>query len=64
MGGTAAAYFEPGNADELAVMMEKLLGDESLRQDHREAGIARAALFTWGSAAKKTADVYRQTLTD
>jgi len=62
VGGTAASYFEPGNADELTVMMEKLLGDESLRDDRREAGIERAALFTWGKAAAETADVYRRTL--
>jgi glycosyltransferase involved in cell wall biosynthesis len=42
--------------------MEKLLGDETLRDDHREAGIARAALFTWHKAARETADVYRRTL--
>lgn len=62
VGGSAATYFEPGNADELAVTMEKLLGDESLREDHREAGISRAALFSWGKAAAETTEVYRQTL--
>ena len=63
VGGTAAAYFEPGNADELATVMEKLIGDEALRLDHREAGIRRAALFTWRKAATQTAAVYQQVLT-
>ncbi|MBI1352137.1 MAG: glycosyltransferase [Actinomycetales bacterium] len=62
VGGTAAAYFEPGNAEELAVTMEKLLGDEKLRDDHRQAGIERAALFTWQKSALETAGVYRATL--
>lgn len=62
VGGTAAAYFEPGNADELAVVMEKLIGDEALRFDHQQAGIERAALFTWRKAAVETANVYRAAL--
>ena len=31
VGGTAAAYFEPGNADELAAVMESLIEGEALR---------------------------------
>ena len=62
VGGTAAAYFEPGNADELAIVMEKLIGDEALRLEHQQAGIERAALFTWRKAAEETATVYRAAL--
>jgi len=62
VGGTAAAYFEPGNADELAAVMEALIDDESLRDSHREAGIIRAREFSWRRAAEETAAVYRQVL--
>jgi glycosyltransferase involved in cell wall biosynthesis len=62
VGGTAAAYFEPGNAHELAAAMSLLLADADLRQEHREAGIERAALFTWRKSAEETAAVYRAAL--
>lgn len=62
VGGTAAAYFEPGDADHLAEQMEKLLLDEQARESHREAGIARAGLFTWRRSAEETAGVYRSVL--
>ena len=62
VGGTAAAYFEPGNADELAVVMEALIADAALRDSHRDAGIVRAREFSWRRAAEETASVYRQVL--
>jgi glycosyltransferase involved in cell wall biosynthesis len=62
VGGTAAAYFEPGNADELAAVMESLIEGESLRDAHRDAGIIRAKEFSWRRSAEETAAVYRQVL--
>jgi glycosyltransferase involved in cell wall biosynthesis len=62
VGGTAAAYFEPGNADELAAVMESLIDGEALRDGHRDAGILRATEFSWRRSAEETAAVYRQVL--
>ena len=62
VGGTAAAYFEPGNADELATVMESLIEGETLRDAHRDAGIIRAKEFSWRRSAEETAAVYRQVL--
>ena len=62
VGGTAAAYFEPGNADELAQIMELLIDRADLRAAQREAGIVRAREFSWRRSAEETASVYRQVL--
>ena len=62
VGGTAASYFEPGNAEELADVMASVLGDEQFRAAHREAGIIRASEFSWRRCAEETASVYRQVL--
>jgi alpha-1,3-rhamnosyl/mannosyltransferase len=62
VGGTAAAYFEPGDGDDLAAQMERLLLDPLAREGHREAGIERARGFTWRRSAEETAAVYRAVL--
>ena len=61
VGGTAAAYFSPGDSDDLAQAMERMLLDSGLRESHRSAGIERARTFTWEKAARETADVYYAT---
>lgn len=62
VGGDAAAYFEPGDARGLAEVIERLLGDRSLREALVGRGRARVAQFTWQRAAEQTAAVYRATL--
>jgi glycosyltransferase involved in cell wall biosynthesis len=59
VGGDAAAYFEPGRADELAEVITTVLGDAGLRARMATAGLERASGFTWSRAADRTADVYR-----
>lgn len=59
VGGEAAAYFEPGSAEDLAISLSELLGDDAERDRLRTLGLERAAGFTWLAAARKTADVYR-----
>ncbi len=58
VGGDAAIYFTPGEADELAAAMTSLLDDGALRDDRRQAGIERASGFTWRSSAEQMAVVY------
>lgn len=62
VGGDAARYFRPGDSEELATAMRILLEDPTLRERMREAGIARAAQFTWQRAATAHAEVYTSTL--
>ena len=62
VGGTAAAYFEPGDADGLADVMEKMILNPTLRTHHREAGIDRARRFTWRKSAEETVSAYTSAL--
>jgi glycosyltransferase involved in cell wall biosynthesis len=62
VGGEAALYFEPGNVEQLRAQIERVLGDQTLRELLVARGLARAANFTWSRAAERTAEVYRATL--
>jgi glycosyltransferase involved in cell wall biosynthesis len=57
--GDGALRFAVGDADELAVKLEGLLGDVGLQQRLAEAGPVRASAFTWARTAAATVDVYR-----
>ena len=59
VGGDAAKYFTPGDAQDLSVAIEGLLTDEQERNRMKIAGISRAQGFTWGTAAAKTAGIYQ-----
>lgn len=57
--GDAALLVDPNSLEALAAGMESLVGNAELRGRLREAGLARAAGFTWEEAARKTAEVLR-----
>jgi glycosyltransferase involved in cell wall biosynthesis len=61
-GGDAALYFPPGDDRELAVLLERLLGDEALEAGLVARGRARAAAYSWAACAQATAAVYRELL--
>jgi glycosyltransferase involved in cell wall biosynthesis len=60
IGGDAALYFSPRDADELESQMERALTDAALRPQLSAAGIARAAQFRWDVAAEQTLAVLRR----
>jgi len=62
VGGDAAEFFPTGDSDALASQINRLLTDNTLRQDNIDRGILRASQFSWTHAAKRTADVYRRTV--
>jgi glycosyltransferase involved in cell wall biosynthesis len=62
VGGDAAAYFEPGSAEDLARVITDLLADEQRCQELRVRGRERSRQFTWQQAAERTAAAYRSTL--
>lgn len=62
VGGDAARYFTPGDASELAEQLSLILSSPEMRNSLREAGLARAAEFTWLRTAELTAQAYLQTL--
>jgi alpha-1,3-rhamnosyl/mannosyltransferase len=57
--GDAAVLVEPGNAVALAGGIERALAD---RERLREAGLARAAGYSWAETARRTLAVYRELL--
>jgi glycosyltransferase involved in cell wall biosynthesis len=58
----AAHLVSPGDIDELADTLKRLLSDAELRDSLRVAGILRAASRTWQDVARDTLEVYHQAL--
>ena len=56
--GGAALLVDPHDAEALAQAIARVLGDEALRARLRDAGVARAAQFSWQTAARRTLDAY------
>jgi glycosyltransferase involved in cell wall biosynthesis len=49
--GDATLYFDPADPSTLAAQLRRLLDSASLREELRQAGHARAAMYTWQRAA-------------
>ena len=62
VGGNAAIYVEPGDANELATAIQDLLEQPKARSTMTEYGILQAARFTWAETARQTVEVYRRTV--
>ena len=58
--GDAAYYVDPTDAESIAGGIEKVLGDEELRQNMIERGFERAKLFSWEKAAKEHLKVFEE----
>jgi glycosyltransferase involved in cell wall biosynthesis len=54
--GDAAVFFDPTDVEAIAAAM---LEADDRRDELREKGLARAALFTWEETARRHEDVYR-----
>lgn len=60
--GDAALYFDPRNPDSIADAILRLYSDPVLAPQLRAAGRKRLNQFSWTQAARKTVDLYRETL--
>jgi len=60
--GEAALLVDPLDADELAIALKQMLGDEELRADLAERGLERAKQFSWERTARETLAVYEEVL--
>jgi glycosyltransferase involved in cell wall biosynthesis len=58
--GNGGLLLEPDDVEGLAAAMEKLLSDDTLREDLREKGLAHAARFSWEKTAQQTLAVYQE----
>jgi glycosyltransferase involved in cell wall biosynthesis len=61
-GGDAAAYFDPGDPDDLRGRLAALLASPDARAELAGKGLARAAEFSWARTARETLAVYRELL--
>ncbi|MEX1324624.1 MAG: glycosyltransferase family 1 protein [Synechococcaceae cyanobacterium] len=60
--GDAAVLIDPHSPDALHTALADLLGSAQRRRDLGQAGVARAAGFSWGRTARRTAAIYRTIL--
>ena len=54
VGGEAALYFDPLDANSLAAVIERLLTDSTLKSDLQTRGLEHAVGFTWEKTARET----------
>ena len=62
--GDAALLVPPGDPEQLAAAVVKLLGDQAARADQARRGRHRATAFTWERCADLTAAAYRKAVAD
>ncbi|MGC8827810.1 MAG: glycosyltransferase family 4 protein, partial [Anaerolineae bacterium] len=60
--GGAALFFDPEDEEDMAGAVVELLTNPERRQALAEAGLARAAEFTWPAAARGALAAYRELL--
>jgi glycosyltransferase involved in cell wall biosynthesis len=56
--GEAGLLIDPGNTEDLAGAMLRMVEAPELRQSLREAGLVRARQFSWEESARKTLEVF------
>ena len=64
IGGNAAIYIPPLDADVWADEIEALWEDDARRAELGRMGLARAQQFSWSRAARETMAVYRRAVTE
>jgi glycosyltransferase involved in cell wall biosynthesis len=62
--GEAACLVDPENIDAIADAIERVCGDDNLRETMSAAGRSRARMFTWSGAADRMKTVYQSLLRD
>jgi len=60
--GDAARFFDPRDAEAIALAMREVHADAALRAQLRARGIDRARSFSWDDAAERTLAIYREVL--
>jgi glycosyltransferase involved in cell wall biosynthesis len=62
LGGDAARYFDPQDANQMADVIAGVVRDGDLRAEMRRRGLEQAARFSWQRAARETLDVYQRAI--
>jgi glycosyltransferase involved in cell wall biosynthesis len=58
--GEAGRFFNPRDVDDMARVIQNILGDEATRTAMRESGLTRARQFRWQKAATETLDIFNE----
>jgi len=60
VGGKAALFIDPFNPEDIAEAMQRLLNDQTLRQQLIKEGFENAAKFSWSKMAADVLSIYRE----
>lgn len=60
--GDAALLLHPTSAEAWRSAIERLMSEETLREDLRQKGLQRAEIFSWDRAARETLCLYEEVL--
>jgi len=58
--GAAGRFFDPRDANNMAQVIEQILGDDSLRNSMKVEGLSRAEQFLWKKAAHETLAIFNE----
>lgn len=58
--GDAGLLIDPFDVHEIAAALERLIGDDKLREDLRQKGLERAGKFSWTETARQTLGVFEK----
>jgi len=61
--GDAAEYFDPMSVDAMADAIERVISNESRREELIELGREQAAKYSWKQTAEQTLEIYENSLT-
>lgn len=56
--GEAAQYFDPTDEQDMLEVFERVIGDDTLRREMVQKGLAQLAKFSWEKTARATQEVY------
>jgi len=58
--GDAAVLVDPYDSTSIAGGIERVLGDDALRRNLREKGLARAKQFSWDTSVRRVREIYQE----
>lgn len=60
--GKAALYFDPTNPEDMAESINRILNDDSLRQELKKRGFEQIKRFSWAKCAQLTLQTYKNSV--
>ena len=63
VGGDAALYADPCNVDDIGEKLNRVIANQSLRDQMRQKGLAQAERYSWNAVVESMYELYKKTLT-